>query len=219
MDFEVWEQYYGQILLDFNFNKNEDERSASILSRLLKDRDLATEEILSNLIEGKDAAVVGGSGHLERELEENRSWDVLIAADGTTSVLMGKSLVPDVIVTDLDGRIQDQIEANRQGALVAVHAHGDNIPQIERYVPQFTGKIIGTVQCRPFGMLRNFGGFTDGDRAAIMAAHFGAKSIRLIGFDFNKVGEKAGSDKKTKERKLKWAKQLIDSLEIPVEHG
>ncbi len=219
MDFEVWERYYEEILLDFGFDRSEDERSASILSRLLKDMDIASEDMFSQLIKGKDAAVVGGAGHLERELEDNPSWGVLIAADGTTSVLMEKSLVPDVIVTDLDGRIQDQIEANRRGAIVAVHAHGDNIPQIESYVPQFTGKIIGTVQCRPFGMLRNFGGFTDGDRAVIMAAHFGAKSIRLIGFDFDEVGDKAGGDKKTKKRKLKWAKQLIDSLEIPVEHG
>ena len=219
MDFEVWERYYEQILLDFGFDRGEDERSATILSSLLKGRDLASEDMLSHLIEGKDMDVAGGSGHLERELEESPSRGVLIAADGTTSVLMRKTIVPDVIVTDLDGTIQDQIEANRQGALVAIHAHGDNIPQIERHVPQFTGKIIGTVQCRPFGMLRNFGGFTDGDRAVIMAAHFGAKSIRLIGFDFDEVGEKEHCDKKTKKRKLQWARQLIDSLEIPVEHG
>jgi uncharacterized Rossmann fold enzyme len=219
MDFEVWERYYEEILLDFGFDKSKDERSASILSGLLKGKNLASEDMLSKLIEGKETAVVGGAGHLERELDDNPSQDVLFAADGTTSVLTGRSLVPDVIVTDLDGTIQDQIEANRQGAVVAVHAHGDNIPQIERYVPHFTGKIIGTVQCRPFGMLRNFGGFTDGDRAVIMAAHFGAKSIRLIGFDFDEVGDKAGSNKKTKKRKLKWAKQLIDSLDIPVIHG
>ena len=219
MDFEVWERYYEEILLDFGFDRSEDERSASILFGLLKGKELASEEMLSQLIRGKDAAVAGGGGHLERELEKNPSQDVLIAADGTTSVLMGKFLVPDVIVTDLDGRIQDQIEANRRGAIVAVHAHGDNIPQIERYVPQFTGKIIGTVQCKPFGMLSNFGGFTDGDRAVIMAAHLGAKSIRLIGFDFDAVGEKAGSNKKTKKRKLKWARKLIDSLDIPVMHG
>jgi uncharacterized Rossmann fold enzyme len=219
MDFEVWERYYKEILLDFGFDRSEDERAASTLSKLLKHKDLATEDMLSHLIEGKDAAVAGGAGHLEQELEENPSCDVLIAADGTTSVLMGKSLIPDVIVTDLDGRIQDQIEANRQGAIITVHAHGDNILQIERYVPQFTGKIIGTVQCRPYGKLRNFGGFTDGDRAAILAAHFGAKSIRLVGFDFDEVGEKAGGDKKIKKRKLKWARKLIDSLDIPVMLG
>ncbi len=219
MDFDVWERYYQKILLDFDFDLKEDERSASILAGLLKDKDLASNDVLSTIIKGKDVAVSGGGSHLESALEKNHSWDVLIAADGTTSILMGRFLVPDIIVTDLDGVIQDQIEANRQGAIVAVHAHGDNIPQIQKYVPQFTGKIIGTVQCRPFGMLSNFGGFTDGDRAVIMAAHFNAKSIRLMGFDFDEVGEKAGINKETKKRKLEWAKQLIDTIEIPVEHG
>ena len=136
MDFEVWEPYYEQILLDFNFDRKEDERSAAILSNLLRNKDLASEDELVKMIKGTNAAVAGGGGLLEKELEENQSWDVLIAADGTTSVLMEKFLVPDIIVTDLDGRIQDQIEANRQGAVVAAHAHGDNIPQIEKYVPQ-----------------------------------------------------------------------------------
>lgn len=219
MDFEVWEPYYRQILLDFGFDPEADERSARILSDLLKDKEQASEDMLSNKIKGRDAAVVGGAGHLERGLKENHSWGVLMAADGTTSVLMRRSLVPDIIVTDLDGRIEDQIEANRRGAIVAIHAHGDNIPQIERYVPRFTGAIIGTVQCRPHGTLKNFGGFTDGDRAAIMAGHFGARSIRLIGFDFDEVGEKADCDRITKKRKLAWARRLIDSMDIPVEHG
>lgn len=219
MDFHVWERYYKEILQDFGFDREEDERSASILSRLLRDKDTVPEESLSQLIEGKNAAVIGGAGNLEQKLEDNPSWDVLLAADGTTSTLMRKSLVPDIIVTDLDGRIEDQIEANRQGAVVAVHAHGDNIPQIERFVPQFEGRMVGTVQCRPSGILRNFGGFTDGDRAAIMAAHFGARSIRLLGFDFDEVGAKPGSDRKVKKKKLKWARQLIDTIEIPVELG
>ncbi len=44
MDFEVWERYYEEILLDFGFDRSEDERSASILSRLLKDMDIEIED-------------------------------------------------------------------------------------------------------------------------------------------------------------------------------
>jgi uncharacterized Rossmann fold enzyme len=216
MDFEVWEQYYEQILLDFNFDRKEDERSAAVLSGLLEDMNLVSEDILVQMIKDTNAVVAGGGGHLEKELEGKPSWDVLVAADGTTTILMEKAIVPDIIVTDLDGKIEDQLEANRRGAIVAVHAHGDNIPQIKKYVPQFTGKVMGTVQCRPFGILNNYGGFTDGDRAVLMTAHFGAASIRLLGFDFDEVGEKAGGNKETKKRKLKWAQQLIDSLEIPI---
>jgi len=219
MDFEVWERFYEGILQDFGFDRRKDERSAEILSALLKDKNLVEEDVLWKTIKGKNVAVAGGAGNLERVLPKSPLWDVLIAADGTTSTLMRKSLVPDIIVTDLDGTIEHQIEANRQGAIVAVHAHGDNIPQIKKYVPQFTGKMIGTVQCRPFDELKNYGGFTDGDRGVVMAAHFGAQEIRLLGFDFIVVGEKAGSDRNVKKRKLIWAKQIIDSLDIPVEQG
>ena len=60
MDFEAWEGYYKQILSDFGFEKKEDERSASILSELLVDKTLASEEELIGIIQGKDVFVIGG---------------------------------------------------------------------------------------------------------------------------------------------------------------
>lgn len=219
MDFEVWERYYMEILREFGFDRKEDERAAGILSELLKGKNLTNDDALQGLMTDKIVAVAGGAGHLERALREEPSWEVLIAADGTTTTLMRNEIVPDIIVTDLDGTMEDQLEANRRGAIVAVHAHGDNIPKIEKYVPRLTGRIVATVQCRPFGSLNNFGGFTDGDRAAIMAAHFNARGIRLLGFDFDVVGDKPGSDRNVKKGKLRWARRLIDSIEIPVEHG
>ncbi len=217
MDFEVWEEYYQKILSEFGFEKKEDERSASILSKLLIGKKLVSSDELKSLIQGKDVIVVGGGKNLEKELEGDISENLLIAADGTTSILLSKKLVPDIIVTDLDGNIDDQISANRDGAIVAIHAHGDNIKQIENWTPKFEEKVLGTVQCRPFDALHNFGGFTDGDRGVFLAHHFGAKSIRLIGFDFENVGEKPNCDVKTKLRKLGWAKRLIISLGVEVD--
>ncbi|UCF07407.1 MAG: DUF115 domain-containing protein [Thermoplasmata archaeon] len=218
MDFEVWEPYYSRILSDFGFEREEDERSALVLSNLLEDKDLASEDDLRDLILGKSVAVVGGARHLEKELEEDLPYDVLIAADGTTSLLLKRAICPDVIVTDLDGNIEDQLAANRQGAIAAVHAHGDNISQIKAFVPRFTGKVMGTVQCRPFDDLHNFGGFTDGDRSVFLAEHFNAESIRLLGFDFYCVGEKENCNHETKLRKLGWARRLIAALDCPIEH-
>ncbi len=217
MDFEVWEEYYQKILSEFGFERKEDERSASILSKLLIGKKLVSSDELKSLIQGKDVIVVGGGKNLEKELEGDISENLLIAADGTTSILLSKKLVPDIIVTDLDGNIDDQISANRDGAIVAIHAHGDNIKQIENWTPKFEEKVLGTVQCRPFDALHNFGGFTDGDRGVFLAHHFGAKSIRLIGFDFENVGEKPNCDVKTKLRKLGWAKRLIISLGVEVD--
>lgn len=217
MDFEVWEEYYQKILSDFGFERGEDERSASILSKLLIGKKLASQDELKSLIQGKDVVVVGGGKNLEKELDKDISKNLVIAADGTTSILLSKKLVPDIIVTDLDGNIDDQISANRSGAIVAIHAHGDNIEQIERWTTKFEDKMLGTVQCRPFDALHNFGGFTDGDRGVFIAHHFGAKSIRLLGFDFENVGEKPNCDVKTKLRKLGWAKRLIISLGLDVD--
>ncbi len=217
MDFEEWETYYKQILLEFGFSREEDERSASILSKLLNGKDLASQEELKALIQEKEVVVVGGGKNLEQELNRDSSRITVIAADGTTSILLSRGLNPHIIVTDLDGNIEDQNSANRNGAIVAIHAHGDNIEQIKKWTPRFDGKLIGTVQCKPFDALHNFGGFTDGDRGVFLAEHFGAKNIHLIGFDFEKVGDKPNCDIETKLRKLGWAKRLIESLGIQVE--
>jgi len=216
MDFEVWEPYYRQILSDFGFDRKQDEHSASVLSELLIKKNLVSLNELKAAIQGKEVFVVGGGKNLKNDLLLNYSWDVLIAADITTSFLLSKGLVPDIIVTDLDGNIEDQIKANKIGAIVAIHAHGDNIEQIKKWTPNFEGRVIGTVQCRPFGNLYNFGGFTDGDRSIFLSQHFGASRIKLIGFDFENVGEKPNCDKKTKLRKLQWAKKLIQALGVPI---
>lgn len=217
MDFEVWESYYKQILSDFGFEREEDERSASILSKILVGKKLSSQGELKGLIQEKEVIVVGGGKNLEKELDKDFSKNVVIAADGTTSLLLAKGIAPNIIVTDLDGNIDDQISANKMGAIVAIHAHGDNIEQVKKWTPKFKEKILGTVQCRPFNALYNFGGFTDGDRAVFLAHHFGAKSIQLLGFDFKNVGEKPSCNKKTKLRKLGWAKKLIRSLGVSVD--
>jgi uncharacterized Rossmann fold enzyme len=214
MDYKVWEPYYLDILSDFGFDKEDDEHSARILSKLMKDKLQASAKDLISIIAAKDIVVVGGSKDLDDELSEGISGERFIAADGTTSNLLAHDIIPDIIVTDLDGEIQDQISANSMGALVAIHAHGDNIPQVEKWTPRFTGKVLGTTQCKPPSGLYNFGGFTDGDRGVFMAHHFGARRIRLLGFDFKNVGDKPNCNKEMKLEKLKWAKKLISLLGI-----
>lgn len=217
MDFEAWEGYYNQILADFGFKKDEDERSASILSALLVGKNLGSSDDLADIIHGKEVFVIGGGKNLETELSQDFSHNIIIAADGSTSRLLKRNIIPHIIVTDLDGNVEDQLKANENGTLIAVHAHGDNIEAIKKWTPKFQGKIIGTMQCRPFGNLHNYGGFTDGDRGVFLAHHFGAKNIRLIGFDFENVGEKANCDRETKARKLLWAKKLILALGVKVD--
>ncbi|MDD4249345.1 MAG: DUF115 domain-containing protein, partial [Methanosarcina sp.] len=78
-----------------------------------------------------------------------------------------------------------------------------NMDKLEKYVPRFR-RFIATTQARPFDQVYNFGGFSDGDRCVFVAREFGAKSIRLAGFDFEDPLVNP-----IKKKKLNWAKELI----------
>jgi hypothetical protein len=156
-------------------------------------------------VRGQRVVVFGNAPTLDRELDDLQLTDaVFLAADGATAVLLRRGILPDIIVTDLDGSFPDILKANREGSIAVVHAHGDNLDALSRYVPQLDG-VIGTAQCRPPEGLYNFGGFTDGDRCVFLAKELGAASIKLVGFDYED-----DSVTPRKRRKLAWAKRLID---------
>jgi uncharacterized Rossmann fold enzyme len=214
MNFNDWEPIYEEILNDFGFSREEDEASAHLLSELLKKKrnSLLTLEKLQNIIKGNEVIVCGKAPRLLHDvtkLQINKK-DVIVAADGATSTLLSRGITPHVIVSDLDGVMDDIIKANERCAVVVVHAHGDNITKLKSYVPQLQ-KIIGTTQSRPLSNVFNFGGFTDGDRAIYLAKQLGAKEIGIIGFDFEDatVGE-------IKKKKLRWAKRLIAAINVKV---
>jgi len=208
MEFEEWEPYYEQILREFGFSRTEDERAAEILDKRLGGTRLSPDQ-LAPLVADQPVTVAGNAPRLEGEL--NRLTEVVIAADEATSILLKHGRVPQVIVTDLDGRIEDQIEANRRGAVAVVHAHGDNIPAIEQWARRFPGKTFATTQSRPSERVYNFGGFTDGDRGVFLADAFGARSIHLVGFDFEHPNPK-DQPIAVKKRKLDWAYILIQTV-------
>ncbi|MFQ5910590.1 MAG: 6-hydroxymethylpterin diphosphokinase MptE-like protein [Thermoplasmata archaeon] len=209
MDFSRWETYYSQILADFGFDRREDERAAVILSELLKDKPSSVDDLRPR-IEGRRVTIAGDAETLEREI--GTASGAVISADEATSVLLERDINPDAFTTDLDGRIEDLVRANSQGSIAIIHAHGDNIPALREHARRFKGPVIGTTQAEPVEGIHNFGGFTDGDRAVFIADHFGAKEIRLVGFDFDNPREK-DKDPKVKARKLDWAYVLIQSLD------
>ncbi|MDK2891849.1 6-hydroxymethylpterin diphosphokinase MptE-like protein [Methanohalophilus sp.] len=207
MEFNDWKPIYKQILEDFGFSKEDDESAALLLSTLLIADSVEPPETLMQLIHGKNILVCGNAPTLKKELDELNLQDyIIIAADGATSVLVDREVIPAIIVTDLDGDVEKEIEANIQGAIMVVHAHGDNTDKLLKYVPLLS-KVIGTTQSEPFGNIYNFGGFTDGDRAAYLAHHFGASSITLAGFDFDDE-----SVREIKKKKLQWAYRLLQNL-------
>jgi 2-amino-4-hydroxy-6-hydroxymethyldihydropteridine diphosphokinase len=202
MEFEDWEPLYKEILQDFGWSREKDEEAAMQLSRLLAGN-ASDPSILKNKLEGKDVLVCGNALTLSNDLDKIATERYLIiAADGATSTLLEKGITPDIIVTDLDGYIPDEIEANRKGAIIVVHAHGDNMKRLEAV--RDMKNVIGTTQAAPIANIYNFGGLSDGDRCVFLAHSFGARSITLAGFNF--MDEKVTDIKK---KKLKWAHKLI----------
>ncbi|HYT00472.1 MAG TPA: 6-hydroxymethylpterin diphosphokinase MptE-like protein [Thermoplasmata archaeon] len=209
MDFEAWEPFYVQILKDFGFSRAQDEAVAAELDKVLGGT-RASDADLRRLLRGKEVTVAGNGPNIGEEIDDVAG--VLLTADEATSVALANGKLPAILVTDLDGTVADQVKANQEGTVAVVHGHGDNGPAIREWAPRFGGMTVATTQSRPIGGLRNFGGFTDGDRAVFLADHFGARRIHLVGFDFERPNKK-DLDARTKQRKLDWAYILLSSIE------
>jgi uncharacterized Rossmann fold enzyme len=131
----------------------------------------------------------------------------LCLEDGAASRLFELGIQPDAVFTDLDGADERFPEMNRAGTLMVVHAHGDNMPLLEFWVPQFEGPFVATTQSRPIRGVYNFGGFSDGDRAVFAAHALGARSVSIVGFDLDDT-----SVDPIKREKLRWARTLLSLL-------
>jgi 2-amino-4-hydroxy-6-hydroxymethyldihydropteridine diphosphokinase len=180
MQFSEWEPYYLEILEYFGIDRAGDEEAARLLASLL-----ACDNILSlaSLTDGNEVTVCGNAPSLKDEL--GKITGIVFAADAAAEVLDTHGIRPDAIFTDLDGATDRFIELNREGTIVVIHAHGDNMPLLRHWVPRFTGKVVGTTQAAPLPRIYNFGGFTDGDRAVFTADELGASQITLVGFDLD----------------------------------
>ena len=207
-----WDSVYSEILEDMGYDRTSDENSAKVLKTLMLNADLITED---EVTVRDTVSIFGAADSLLSDIEKRKPEGTLISAGSATSAVMSAGIIPDIVVTDLDGEIEPQIEASRKGAVTLIHAHGDNTDLVMRYAKEFTGKVILTTQSKPDFVLYNFGGFTDGDRAVCFARHMGAKKIFLYGFDFENPSSKADSDPEIKLKKLQWAKRIIgDSPDI-----
>ncbi len=211
MDLEAWMGFYDEICREFGYDKAMDLESARFLAGIVTGR---SETALAKVKEGFPQSVVicGGAPSLQESLSSMVSEGFVVASDSATSTLVESGIIPDMIVTDLDGVVEDQIELNAKGSVVFLHAHGDNQPALKRYADRFKGPVVGTCQCPPPPSLFNFGGFTDGDRAACICVALGASELTLVGFDFDIPSDKPGRLRGIKKRKLRWAERIIDHL-------
>lgn len=211
-----WPAAFERVAAEMGFDLDADARAARMLRDLLPAGSERGWAHLASLLRGRRCRVFGAGPSLERLDREAiaRGADVLIAADGATSFLLERGVVPHVVVTDLDGRVPDQLAAGARGALLCVHAHGDNMPALARWVPRMAGPVVATGQVEGVAGVAYVGGFTDGDRAAHLAARFGARLVEHVGLDFRgPIGRYSfKEDSPRKRRKLAVAERLLAEL-------
>lgn len=128
----------------------------------------------------------------------------VIVADSALNYYTGHC---DMIVSDLDGPVDRIIE--RKNAVKVIHAHGDNIDRIVKVVPELYGIVLGTTQSIPVRNIRNIGGFTDGDRAVIMATIMGARKVKLYGFNWD---DPVDEPRDVKKIKMSIGREIIEKL-------
>ena len=199
MKFADWEPYYTGITEYFGFDRAADEEAGRLLSSLLEQDNLLS---LASLVDGNPVTVCGNAPCLKDEI--GKITGVVFAADAAAEVLDKNGIRPDAIFTDLDGATDRFIDLNNEGTIVVIHAHGDNMPLLKHWVPRFRGRVVGTTQAAPLPRVYNFGGFSDGDRAAFAADELGASTITLAGFDLDD-----GNVDPMKRGKLVWARKLL----------
>ena len=207
MDYATWEPVYERILTDFGFDRATDERARDRLADLLGGRPTFDTARLD--FTGQTVAIAGAGPNLEAESDTAVAADAVVAASTAVDRLADAGVAVDCMVTDLDKNPETVAELTAAGTPVAVHAHGDNGSMLEAHVPSFdASSVIPTTQAAPTDTVYNFGGFTDGDRAAFLADQQGASELRFVGWDFDDP-----TVDPMKHRKLVWAERLLLWLE------
>jgi hypothetical protein len=208
MRFSDWEPVYEAVLADFGYGREADERARDILTNLLPGAGYDPARLK---LQGATVAIAGGADRLTRtaDLALARDADTVFAASDAATRLRAHGVRVDCMVTDLDKRPETARQLTDAGTPVAVHAHGDNVDTLQSVVPGLgEGAVIPTTQARPVDGVHNFGGFTDGDRAAFLADALGAGRLVFPGWNID--DRSVGAEK---QQKLVWAEQLLYWLE------
>ena len=206
-----WKRRYQSILKELSYSEKKDKESAVILDSILKKN--SNNQKIIKLIQGKTVFVIGSGPSLSFAIPKLKKFkkSIKIAADSSLKLLLENGIVPDIIVTDLDGDEDAIKKLSKKKSIFVIHAHGDNIKKLQ--MVKEIKNCIGTTQTTPFNKIQNFGGFTDGDRGVFLASHFEAKKIILFGMDFGKqIGKFSNtkkSDRDTKLKKLKIGEELL----------
>ena len=198
-DIDWWWKYQKDIETQFSFSKVREQLAVNLSLRYFK-----SNNHLGQLLYQKEAVIVG-AGITDQEAVP---VGTVIAADGAVKACLQRDIVPDFVVTDMDGYISDLKYAFDNGCKVIIHIHGDNLSRFPDYSSVIEPVCITSAY--PSSSTSCWGGFTDGDRALMMSLSLDCKSVRLVGFDFSKIGLYSGNFSPKKLEKLEWARKIIE---------
>ena len=204
MTFEIdwWWKFQDEINSQFNFSEVREEIAARLVSRLNY-----TKSSLQSSFVNREFVLVG-AGLTESDTLPEKN---LIVADGALRGCLNRDIVPEWVISDLDGYIPDMLWASQNGSKIIIHAHGDNLARVSLYSNQINPECITTTYPSPHTSC--WGGFTDGDRSVMMCLSLGSKSVKLVGFNFEEVGTFTGEYSPRKLEKLQWAKKIINECQ------
>ena len=195
---------YEEICSLLNLDRKKDRDAADYILKIPNYGDSLLEILRSH--SGKEFFVIGNGSPVE-DLNAIYGKGIIVVADSAIWKIK-KPYVPEIIVTDLDGDTERILELSDSGSIVFVHAHGDNLQKIKEIIKKFKGHFIPTTQVPAYE--GNFGGFTDGDRAAFISDYLGASRTVLVDFDFTIPHGKPWNERK--QIKLDIARRLLEDL-------
>lgn len=170
---------------------------------------LLVEELESRIADN-DICILGPGGY-----HGSLECDVIGAPEGGIPSIIMNGLKPLYVTGDLDVDMKLVDAMINLSHMILVHVHGDNIERISCYEGRLLGaKVIYTSQVPTHTCTLPIGGFTDGDRALIVAMLFEARRIKVLGYEFTKpilTHKSIALDPDVKKVKLKLARDIIEA--------
>ena len=223
---------YNRILADLGYEISLEYEASQYACLIAQSSDLVEPasliKDLRSKIRGLNTIVLGAGPSINKlVLGELYRYDVIMCADGVCRIL-DKSLCEEyrricIYIGDLDGGIGSLENILSYGGYAFIHFHGSNYRDLLHYVPlvarRCRERIVFTTQVYPLcSKVVAIPGFTDGDRAILLAEVLGIRDLKLVGMDFDSEFSSKYSKPwytrdtivtSIKRRKLEWSERII----------